>query len=277
MDHTTDEQLQSYVDREGSEDERETVIRHIEACAPCHDRLEALEALAAEVSGAVALLSRPPVPRPAFAVLEARARVDRSANGRAANARRANARTAPRGETFTSMSAAWAGPWLRAAAIVLALAGVAGAATIFVQRGADDGAAPASPQQQERTASSAPAAAQMARSGVSVVPSAGRIVVAVRGAAAGTTIDVGVEDAGTASAFVRGDGEGIRFSAQAGRIDVDVTDRAIAIDVQLPAGATNATVEVDGRVRARKIAGRVRVERGDTDVVVRALTERGNR
>lgn len=272
MDHTTDEQLQSFLDREDSDIERAAVMRHLGACAPCRDRLESLEVLSIDVGGAVGLLRPPRVARPTFAVLEARARAVEPA------APTADVATPPAPASSTPAvrpaSARLVSSWLRAAAVVLAVAGAASATTIVVQRGAVDRTEPAAAAGPEQAAPAVTSDAQVARSGVSVMPSAGRIVVAVRGAAAGTTIDVGVAEASAASAFVRGDGEGIRFSAQTGRIDVDATGRAIALDVRLPTGATAATVEVDGRVRARKVDGRVRLERGDSDVTVRASARR---
>lgn len=308
MDHTTDEQLQSFLDHEDSDSERAALMRHVETCVACHGRLEALEALVADVSNAVGLLRPPAVERPAFAVLEARAF---AADTAAPAAGLSNGAVAPQaspslpppaaGRSFSaaafkstkpspavfptlvraprsrqpasSRSSRTLASWLRAAAVILAVTGVAGAATIVVQRRALDRAQQGAVGQ-ERADPAVIAEPQAARSGVSVMPNAGRIVVAVRGAAAGTTIDVGVAESSAASAFVGGDGEGIRFSAQTGRIDVDVTGRSIALDVRLPASATNATLEVDGRIRARKVDGVVRIERGGSEVMVRARTGR---
>lgn len=261
MDHATDVQLLSHRDREDSDLERVRVRRHVEGCGACHGRLAGLDTLVAGVSGALAVLRPPPARRPDFDVLVARARV----------AGPLTRLTRPMPVPITP-DAASIQRWVRAALVLLAVTGTAGAAAVVVNQWAAhrDAASVFEPVRQVPPPAVQPQT--VTRSGVTVLPDAGHIVVAVRGAAAGTTVEIGVVDTREASAFVRGDGEGVRFSARTGWIDVDATGRVVALEVRLPEGATSATLEVDGAVRARKIDAGVRVEPGRTDVSVRVRT-----
>jgi hypothetical protein len=260
MDHVTDEQLQSHLDGEDSEFERVRTGRHLEACAPCRARLEELGGLAADVGGALALLRPPAGARPAFDVLADRARAVRPVTARPGAAR----------------ATASARPWLRAAVVLLALAGAAGAATVLLRPPAaalPEAAVTAAPAEPAAVAPGDEGQAAL-RSGVSVLPEAGRVVVAVRGVAVGSSIDVVRTASPEASAFVRGDGAGVRFSARSGRLEVDAGGRVVALEIALPEAAVAATVEVDGRVRARTEAGGVRIVPVPGGVSVRAPADR---
>ena len=125
----------------------------------------------------VTAVIRPPTPRPPdFEILVARAR----AAGPIVRPPIAAA----------SLESSTIRRWARAAAVFLAIAGSASAATIAVNQWVVNRAAPLN-EPLPQVSTPAPEPQAPTRSGVTVLPQGGRIVVAVRGVAAGTRIEVG--------------------------------------------------------------------------------------
>jgi hypothetical protein len=158
-----------------------------------------------------------------------------------------------RREATPTLNRRWRAPFGRAAAILLLSAGAASALpwspvrTWWVGEPEDGGIAP---DAVEATGADqgAPAA------GISVAVPQGRIAVIVRGAEAGSSIDVLWVDGPTASLSA---GAGSGFAYADGRAEVDAAPGAI--EVRLPRAAAFASLEVDGRVFLRRSEGQLDV------------------
>jgi hypothetical protein len=223
--------LQSLLDGELPPAERADAEAHLGACPPCAAELRALRGVNER---AASILARGDLPAPvAQAQMALRARRMRASR-------------------FTETRRAM----LRAAVLVLGLAGVAAAAV------------PGSPVRQwisdtlpgkqapERAAlrpapppAPAPAPVEAAPSGVRIAVEDGAVHVVLTRAAPGVEVVAQLVDDGLAGVLARP--AGARFRTGPGRIEV-VGAREGSVEVRLPRGVPAATVEVNGRVRVTK-------------------------
>lgn len=247
MTHAEYGTLLSFMDGELSETEVSTLESHLAACTGCREELEDVRLLSDEVSRALGVISAVPP------VSDARARLD---------ARVATERRRPR-RLVLPWEFATAG-LLKAAAVVLLLAGAASAAipgspvrrwaTALLDR--VSGAPAPEVVQPEVVISTEPEAptqeSAVASTPMILSPDAGRIRVSVH------TIDP------AASVTVRVvDGEGQIRPATAARFRTgegyyDVYDVSKSVLIEIPRNLPGATVDVNGRLLFRKEGASVR-------------------
>jgi hypothetical protein len=212
---------------------------HLAACGECAGALRELRALNER---AAALLAVGDVPAPvAQAQMSLRAR--RARQGHWGDARKA---------------------LLRAAILVLGVAGVAAAAVpgspvrawveqaVLPQKKATltPGPAPAPPPR---------VAAASSPTGISIRPDAGTVRVVLTGASPRLRVTARLVDGDRAGVLARGPAmSGARFRTAPGRIEV-VDAGAGEIEVEIPRAARTATVEVNGRVLVAKDGDSLRV------------------
>jgi hypothetical protein len=240
MIHATDGLLQEFLDGEIDGSAAAELSDHLDGCAACVGRLEAIRQTAAVAHGAFELLVVPPAP-----MLRARA------------ALAAEHRRPARG-----LRAAGARGLAKAAMLLLALAG-AGAAAIpgspvrralettlarvaELFRGADEppvAGAPASP--------AADGAPVLISTGAAVLPSDGRVRVVLHSPVAGTEIVVRLADSPRAEVDARTEAGGVRFRTGAGRIEVSNLSAGV-VTLDIPRSVRNATIEIDGRTHVYK-------------------------
>jgi len=234
--------LQALLDGGLPPGERPAAEAHLAACGECAAAARELRALNER---AAALLAQGDVPAPvAQAQMSLRARRAR--------------RSTHWGDARQAL--------LRAAVLVLALAGVAAAAVpgspvrAWIEQAVLPakketlplaGRAPAPPAQ--------PQAAPSAPTGVSIRPDAGAVRVVLTGASPRLRVTARLVDGDRASVLARGGARaGARFRTAPGRIEV-VDAGAGEIEVEIPRAARSATVEVNGRVRVAKDGDSLRV------------------
>jgi hypothetical protein len=243
MKHLDDGLLQAFLDGELPPGERAAAEAHLAACGPCARALGELEA-AGSLFGAA--LARADVPAP---VATAQMSV-----------RRRRAQAAARGG-FTEARKAL----LRAALLVLGVAGVAAAAVPGspVRALIAEVLAPAPARVPDaRPPAPAPAPAPVAEAprapavqGVFLPPEEGRVHVVLSGTAGGVQVRARLTDAPEASVYAP---EGARFRRAPGRIEV-VGARGGEVRIELPRAAREAVVEVNGRVFVAKDGEALRV------------------
>jgi putative zinc finger protein len=240
--HLDEGLLQALLDGELPPEARAGAEAHLAACAACAQELKAQRA-AVERAGALLELADVPAPV-ARAQLQFRGRRHRTARP-LVEARRA---------------------LLRAAALVVGLAGVAAAAVpgspvrAWVERVVDPAPrqhAPAPPPALTGAPERAPRA-ESALAGVSIRPEGGSVRVVLSGAAPELKVRARLSDGVRAAVTATGAAAGARFRTGPGRIEV-VGAGAGEVTVELPRGARTAVVEVNGSVYVAKDGARLRV------------------
>ena len=242
--HLAEGTLQALLDGELPPGERPAAEAHLAGCGEC---AAAARELRAVNERAAAILAGGDVAAPvAQAQMSLRARRARQRQGHWGDARRA---------------------LLRAAVLVLALAGVAAAAvpgspvrdwlvqTVLpakkATRAPDQRRAPAPPPRQ--------ADAPAAPTGISIRPDGGAVRVVLTGASPRLQVTARLVDGDLAGVLARGRAmSGARFRTAPGRIEV-VDAGAGEIEVEIPRAARAATVEVSGRVLVAKEGDLLRV------------------
>jgi hypothetical protein len=236
--------LQALLDGGLPADERPAAEAHLAACGECAAAARALRALNERTASLLALGD---VPAPvAQAQMSLRARRARARQGHWGDARRA---------------------LLRAAVLVLALAGVAAAAVPGspVRAWIEDAVLPDRKETIAPAARRAPAppprqaAAPSAPTGVSIRPDGGAVRVVLSGASPRLQVTARLVDGDHAGVLARGRAVlGARFRTAPGRIEV-VGAGAGEIEVEIPRAARSATVEVNGRVLVARYGDSLRV------------------
>lgn len=241
--HLSEGTLQALLDGALPPGERPAAEAHLAACGECEAAARELRALNERAS---ALLATGDVPAPvAQAQMSLRAR---------------RARRAPwGGEARRAL--------LRAAVLVLALAGVAAAAVPGspVRAWIEDAVLPARKEALAPTVGRAPAppprqaAAPGAPTGVSIRPDAGTVRVVLSGASPRLLVTARMVDGDRAEVLARGRARsGARFRTAPGRIEV-VGAGPGEIEIEIPRAVRAATVEVNGHVRVAKDGDSLRV------------------
>ncbi len=231
--HVDEGTLQALLDGELSAPDRQAAEAHLAACAECAAELRALSALEERLG---ALLGQADHPAP-VAQAQMRFRARRAAAGQqrfGGEARRA---------------------LLRAATLVLGLAGVAAAsvpgspvrawiedAVLPAERAAQQ---PAAAAEAPPPAAAAPAPVAEAPTGVSMRPRRGAMHVVLTDAAPGLLVRVRLVEDAEARVFATGEARGARFRVELGRIEIAGAG-AGEVTVELPRGATTASVSANG-------------------------------
>lgn len=246
--HPGEGTLLSHLDGELSGEERARLRRHLEACGHCRSRLEGLRRAARTFSRAVARLDRRPPPADVSAILERRRRA--AGEGRpgdgpgSAGGGQAAPDGAATGPADDHAGPGWRAAWLKAAVLLLTVAGVAAALPGSPLRGwlersldrigltAEDDAPVAAAGRGEPEG--------RAGAGVSVPLREGHVMVRLTGAPAGTEVRV---------RLVPGDEAGVRavggrYRTAPGEVELEEPTGG-AVSVRLPRSGT-ARVEVDG-------------------------------
>ncbi len=237
--HLGEGTLQALLDGELAPPERTAADQHLGTCPACAAALRELRTVNERAAG---LLARADVPAPvAQAQMSLRARRVRASR-------------------FTGARQAL----LRAAVLVLGLAGVAAAAVPgspvrewiatnvlpHPKPAAAPALHPAAPAPPAAPVAAAPAEAPP--SGVSIRPERGVVRVVLTGASPRLEIVARLVDGGRAGVVARGEAAvGARFRTSPGRIEV-LGAKAGSVEVRLPRGADRASVEVNGRVYVAK-------------------------
>jgi anti-sigma factor RsiW len=239
MTHLGEGTLQELLDGELPPGARAGVEAHLASCPACAGELAELRGLTARTSALLGLVEAAPP------VLAAQARFARQRRG---------------GGAFTEARRALP----RAAVLVLALAGVAAAAAIpgspareWVRGlGVSDRPAQTAPVQ---PVPEAPAAApvEMAPKAVSILPSDGRVRIAVSASSPELRVRARLVPGGKAEVTATGAAATARFRTGPGRIEVLGAGPGELV-ITLPADADAAFVEVNGRVLAAKEGGELR-------------------
>lgn len=237
--HLPDAVHQAWLDNELDAEARAAAEQHLRACADCAAALAELRAARETFAAAVARLDAPaPV---------------------------ASALLAVRGRGWRRAGVATHRALLRAAMLVLGVAGVAAASVpgspvrAFISRLA----APAAPAPTAPTLSTeAPrrVATAPAVSGVSVLPAAGRVRIVLVAPDRALRLRVRVWEGEAAEVTAPRGPNGPRFRTRAGELEVVGAGDGEAL-VQLPRSARSAVVEADGEVLAVAEAGRLRALR----------------
>lgn len=244
MSHYTEGVLQAYLDGEVAADTRAGVDAHVTGCIACADRLRELRQLNGTFADALQLVDMKTLPAAVFAQLEFRAR-NRPWTERLAGSRLALARAAMLvlGVTLVAAAAVPASPlhgWL-----------------VRVWKSiADSDAQPAA---------QAPAAAPAETgtpTGFSVEPVNGRVRVSLTSLANGTKVHVKLVDSD------RGllESTGGRTVSSTGRIEL-VGGEAGVVTISLPRSASEAIVEVDGRLYVSKVGSELRFHGPNADAL----------
>lgn len=243
MTHVDQGLLQALADDELQGGERERVERHVADCLPCRAELSELHAAARSLTAALAELDAAPAARD-YGVGWPR-------------------RPAPARSAWRSLP--------RAAVLVLGFAAAASATLPGSPlrrwlEGADRGvastasppapvAAPAPPAAVATAAEAAPEA------GVSVMPLDGAVTIVLRGAMPGLRVRTVVTERELAGVYGTGEAASARFQTGPGRIEVTGA-RAGDLRIELPQGASSATVTVDGQEYLRKEGTRLNLAVG---------------
>lgn len=117
----------------------------------------------------------------------------------------------------------------------------------------------------ERAAVPAPPAPELARSGVSVSPDEGRLRIVIVRPAPELRIRATITESPRGGAYATGEAASARFATGLGLVEV-IDARGGELLLEIPAGATSATVELDGRLYLTKDGDQLRllVASGDT-------------
>jgi len=240
--HLGEGTLQALLDGALPPDERPAAEAHLAACGECAAAARELRGLNERAS---ALLATGDVPAP-VAQAQMSLRTRRATRDRWTGARQA---------------------LLRAAILVLGLAGVAAAAVPgspvreWIQQNVLPQRKPVR-QPTVRQATQPPArqeASPASASGVSIRPDAGGVRVVLTGASPRLRVTARLVDADRAGVLARGRAaQGARFRTAPGRIEV-VNAGAGEIEIDIPRAAAEATVEVNGRVYVAKDGDSLRV------------------
>ena len=239
--HLGEGTLQALLDGGLPAGERPAAEAHLAACGECAAAARELRALNER---AASLLARGDVPAPvAQAQMSLRAR--RARRGQWGEARRA---------------------LLRAAVLVVGLAGVAAAAVPGspVREWIEEAVLPAKRETLPADARRAPVPpprqdAPAAPTGISIRPDGGAVRVVLSGASPRLQVTARLVDGDRAEVLVRGRAmSGARFRTAPGRIEV-VDAGAGEVEVEIPRAARSATVEVNGRVFVVKEGDSLRV------------------
>ena len=227
-DHPPDGTLQAYLDGELADTPHAEVERHLIRCGRCRAELQLLRSAADQLSAALTASDVPaPIKPPAFAVAQP------------------SRKLAPSGARHL----------LRAAALVLAVAGVAAAAAIpgsplrdWLLR-KDDGAAtpaPAPPVEPVLVPAVEATRPESPPSGVSILPAEGEVRVILQNPDSGLRVRARLVDATRAEVVLVGEAAGARFRTGPGRIEVSDAG-AGEIRIDLPLRLDVGSVEIDGR------------------------------
>lgn len=239
MTHLGEGTLQELLDGELAPGARAGVEAHLASCPACAGELAELRGLTARTSALLGLVEATPP------VLAAQARFARHRRG--GGAFREARRALP-----------------RAAALVLAVAGVAAAAAIPGSparewvRGLGVAERTEQPAPEQRPAPrAAPPAPAMAPKAVSIHPSEGRVRIAVSASSPELRVRARLVPGGKAEVTATGAATTARFSTGPGRIEVRGAGPGELV-VTLPSDAQAAFVEVNGRVLAAKEGAELR-------------------
>lgn len=229
--------LQAYIDGELASPEERRVEQHLSTCPACEEQLAELRDAADVLARAVLLLDGPvaEVPRPA----------------------RSTADRAPRGSGWAALP--------RAAVLVLGFAAAAAAAIPgspvrgWLESLLDEGPGVAT-RQAERPATVALDAASEPepQAGVSVAPEGGAVHVNIDAARPGLVVVAVLSDGGRAGVYATGAAASARFRTAPGRIDVSGAASGV-LQVEIPAGAGSATVDLGGSRYIQKEGGVLRL------------------
>lgn len=250
MSHATEGTIQAYLDGELTVAERSELTGHLAQCDACARELDTLRQASSDFVTLTGTLDVP------VELERAREALDRE-------------RWARRSRTIRRVLT-------RAAVFLVFVAGAAAAAV------------PGSPLRRwvtnlwhnataPRPAPTAPAAPTPAPepsvSAVSVEPLQGHVRIVVRGATADTRVHVKLLDSGLASVEGKGAAAAAHYQTGPGQIDVRAVTGGDVI-VTLPESATQASVELNGRVVVRKEGAQLHtlvppVKRGDHELVFR--------
>ena len=230
MTHLAEGILQELLDGELSPGPRGEADAHLAGCRQCSAELAELRGVNARASALLGMVdAQPPV-------LAARAAFARSRRG----------------------GGAWSGEARRAlpraAALLLLVAGAAAAAVPGspVRRWVGLAEAPAErPVAPAPTQAADPAPTEPAAAGISILPDQGRVRVVITGAAAELEVHARLGQGPRAEVTARGAAVGARFRTAPGRIEV-VGAGPGELLVELPADASAAVLEVNGRTVAAK-------------------------
>lgn len=241
MTHLEEGTLQALLDDELPPGDRARADAHLAACSACAGELAELRGLTERTSALLGLVEAAP---PVLQAQAAFAR-HRRTGGALVQARRALP---------------------RAAVLVLAVAGAAAAAVVPgspVREWASALAAPARVAQEQpalpepQPAAPEAAAAETAPKAVSILPSEGRVRIAVSGSSPELRVRARLVPGAKAEVTATGAAATARFRTGPGSIEVLGAGPGELV-VTLPADADAAFVEVNGRVYAAKQDGRLR-------------------
>lgn len=245
MDHLTDDTLLPYLDGELPAGERAEMEEHLARCAECRATLAALRSASERLSEALHVIDRPaPAIESAAAIATAGVR---------------------RGRRWIWRGAKGPVAWARAAALVIAAAGVAAAAVPgspvreWLERAF--GAAE-SPSEQDAIQADREAATVTDPSGVAVPLQDGAVRVRLTQPSPDAIVRVRLVDGERAA--VRA--EGARYRTGPGRIDV-VQAGAGEVVIEIPRSAREARVEVDGGLVVLKEGSDLRLMTPTADAV----------
>lgn len=242
MNHPDDGLLQSFVDGELTEAEREAVEGHVDACTSCANRRLGLQRQRRLVSRALGLLDEADVP-----VHEARAAVLARAGAPGA----------------VSLPTSGRRPWwrsdlARAAGLVLALAGVASAAIpgspvrrwLLPERTTPEVAPP--PESLAPAAPEIEAEAEPQETGIELHTPEGRLRVSITGLAPGGQVEVILVDGDRSGVYAP---TGASFTTTPGGVEARVDGPYVR--VELARSLQDAEVEVGGALYLRKSGDRL--------------------
>jgi Putative zinc-finger len=262
--HLDEGTLQALLDGELPPGERAEAEAHVASCPPCAATLNELRALAERASGLLALADA--APSVARAQMAVRARHAATLHAQEAPA----ASTAPAGRDRFAQARGFGSEarraLLRAAVLVLGLAGVAAAAVPGVREWIGERVAPAreapareipAAEVKHAPAPAPPAVPAREPTAVSASPDAGTVRVVLTGIAPGARVHTRLGAGEQAEVRLEGEAADGRFRHAPGRIEV-VDAGAGTVRVTLPRGARAAFVEVNGRVHVAKEGARLR-------------------
>lgn len=266
--HASEDRLLAYLDDEVPEGERQVVARHLEACRPCADALEALREISRRLSVGLQRLDRPaPALHPA--AIRRRAGVLDVARGRDDDARPAAGPASPDEEAPSGRrSGRPAGAdrprrsLLAAAVLLLAFTGVAAAipgspvrawltdsarAIAGLFGGGEEPAPTVVDQEAVEAATRLP-------SGVAVEPYGGSVRISLRSPSPDAVVRVRVVDDARATVLA----SDARYRTGPGRIEVLGAGPG-DLRIEIPRSVASAIVEVDGRPVVEKVGTDLRL------------------
>ncbi len=276
MGHPSEGELRAFLDGEMAGEERSFLRAHLQSCGPCRSMAEAQEKTSRQVARALSLLDQ----EPALDVGEARLRVharttggagsrvyegggsstDSVGPGRARSNRRARIRL-----PFLRSEHGVPLPWAASIAL-LVTAGAASALPGSPVRewvaqgwGALTGSGDAavgleSVEPAAEEAPTAPATADPAETGASILAGEEGVELWILGLPAGADLRVVRVDGNMAGIFA---GEGTRFRTEEGRLEAEAPPGAVRVEI--PRSLENAVVGVNGTVLLRLAGGKMEI------------------